>query len=81
MTICSFQVDDGAGVWEPLREAPENTLWGDLRPSEAIRLSELVSAACDQARDRCVPIILDELTAAWRSPASIPTRHGRPQNR
>lgn len=44
-------------------DAPDS-LWRDLRRSEARRLRELVTGAIDAAASRCEAIILEELTAA-----------------
>lgn len=57
-------LEGGDGLWEPTPEPTDGTVWGDLRPSEAGRLVELVGDACDRAADRCYGIIIEELTAA-----------------
>ncbi len=44
-------------------DAPDS-LWRDLRRSEARRLRELVTGAIDAAASRCEAIALEELTAA-----------------
>jgi len=51
------------GGWEPMRDVPAG-LWRDLRPSEALRLRELMSEASRRAADRARTLIVDELVAA-----------------
>ena len=51
----------GGSEWEPLKKPHELALWTDLKPSEAIELMELVVAACDRVKQRCVAIVLEEL--------------------
>jgi hypothetical protein len=56
---------DGGSVWEPLTTGVgPQAIWEDLRPSEAVRLIELVSAAKERAAARCEAIIEQELVAA-----------------
>lgn len=59
-----LQTLESRGLWEPLLEPAEDTLWTDLRPSEAVALSAMVHEAAYRAADRCWDIILEELTAA-----------------
>ncbi|HUG47975.1 MAG TPA: hypothetical protein VMP67_06135 [Candidatus Limnocylindria bacterium] len=56
----------GVDADEPFVEpAPEwDVLWWDIRPSQAVRLHQLVGEARDRALSRCQAIIVDELTAA-----------------
>jgi hypothetical protein len=55
----------GGSVWEPLdATAGPDAVWEDLRPSEAIRLMELISGAEDRIVARCKQICEDELADA-----------------
>jgi hypothetical protein len=55
---------EGGSVWEPLLEdVGPLAIWTDLRPSQAVRLVQLVGAAQDRATARCEAIIIEELTA------------------
>ncbi len=53
----------GGSAWEPIHETGPLAIWQDLRPSEAVRLMELVSSAKDRAVEQCLAIIEMELTA------------------
>lgn len=57
-------LEGGRGVWEPVAPPPDGSLWGDLRPSEAVRLSQLVQAAAERASARCRAIVIEELVGA-----------------
>lgn len=56
----------GGSAWEQLKppHAAELALWQDLRPSEAVRLMELVDQAFIRAVERCRLAILEELALA-----------------
>lgn len=56
--------EGGDGLWEPMSDPLPGCLWGDLRPSEAERLTSIIHEAAYRAADRSMAVILDELTAA-----------------
>lgn len=57
---------NGGSAWEPLNapHGAELAIWRDLRPSEAVRLMELLRVAQERATARCRAAILEELAAA-----------------
>jgi hypothetical protein len=55
----------GGSAWEPLRNGVGPlAMWSDLRPSQAVRLMQLVNETRDRAAARCQTIIIEEFTAA-----------------
>lgn len=62
-------LEGGHGIWEPVRVSRnehdlQGILWDDLRPSQAERLTVVVGEARKRIRQRVMPIIIEELTAA-----------------
>jgi hypothetical protein len=60
-------LESAHGAWEPIEDPEPTALWIDLRPSEAVQLMKLVSAACDRIRARCEAIVVDELVTVGKA--------------